>query len=57
MSVTSFTWIWWLCGTVAVYWLVPARFRDVVLYATAVGFLAAYDAQSAALLLVLLAVT
>ena len=57
MSVTSFTWVWWLGGTVAAYWLIPARFRDIVLYTTAVGFLAVYDAESAGLLLALLAVT
>ncbi len=57
MSATSFLWFAWLGGTVAAYWLSPARFRDLTLIVITVIFLFIYSAESAAILLVFTGVT
>jgi len=57
MSATSLLWFAWMGGTVAAYWLSPARIRDLTLIAVTLVFLFTYSADSAAILLVFTAVT
>lgn len=52
MSATSIDWLLWMAGTVALYWLAPARWRDGLLIALSALFMAVYDPLSAVILAV-----
>ena len=49
MSITTFDYLAWLAGTVAIYWIVP-KHRDLALAAGTVAFLLCYSPLSAAIL-------
>jgi alginate O-acetyltransferase complex protein AlgI len=53
----SFQWVAWLLGTVAAYWVVPARFRDWVLIGVTLAFLVVHAPNSAAILVVFAVLT
>jgi alginate O-acetyltransferase complex protein AlgI len=57
MTVLSIEWALLMATTVAVYWLLPGRFRSVFITAATFTLLAALDAISAVLLSALTAVT
>lgn len=50
MHFLSLEWIYWLCATVAVFWLVPKAWRDYLLMGITFGFLVIYSPPSAGLL-------
>jgi len=50
VQVLSITWLGWLLGTVAVYWLLPARWRTGFLIGITAVFLAIYATLSLAIL-------
>lgn len=50
MHFLSFEWLAWLCGTVAAYWLIPARWRRYSLVVITLSFLSIHALKSAACL-------
>ena len=50
MHFLTFDWLVWMCGTVSVYWLVPASWRRYALVIVTAFFLLWYSPVSAALL-------
>ena len=57
MSYLSITWLFWMWLTVSLYWLAPRQWRQLVLMALTVIFLASRAPESAALLLAFTAIT
>lgn len=57
MSVLSLAWIFWMAVTVAVFWIVPSRYRHYVLIGLSAAFLAVTDPGSLGLLLVMAGIT
>lgn len=56
MSYLSITWLFWMWLTVSLYWLAPRHWRQLVLMALTVIFLASRSPESAALLLLFAAI-
>jgi alginate O-acetyltransferase complex protein AlgI len=50
MSVASLDWLIWMSATVAVFWAMPARFRDVCIPTATMAYLLSHAPLSAALL-------
>ena len=53
MSITTFEYLAWLVGTVAIYWVTP-KHRDVALALGTLGFLGHYSPESAVILIAFL---
>ena len=57
MSYLSVTWLFWMWCTVALYWLAPRAWRQLVLMGLTIIFLASRSPESAVLLLVFTVIT
>lgn len=50
MNFLTLTWLSWMAGTVSVYWLLPAKWRDRGLMAISLAFMAVYSLESTVIL-------